>query len=113
MEHCVLALWDGTVETLFKFRDFTDLVEFYMGHEAARWLENHVERLQEAADYTSAKVETDLSSYEASLESNQRAFEDLQDILKEVHGLIAARRVYKHAVEQALIRGSSIIKNQI
>ena len=32
MEHCVLALWDGTVETLFKFRDFTDLVEFYMGH---------------------------------------------------------------------------------
>ena len=98
---CMVSLKDGSNHTLFKFRDFLELVDQKMGMDAAKWLETHVAQLEEAADYTQAKVETDLSSYEASLESNTRAFQDL------------APRVNKHAVEQSLINGSTIIKNQI
>lgn len=70
-------------------------------------------QLEAAADYTQAKVETDLPSYEASLESNTTAFQDLQDVLQEIQDLITAPRVNKRAVEQSVINGLTIIKNQI
>ena len=70
----VVSLKDGSNHTLFKFRDFLDMVDQEMGMDAAKWLEAHVNRLEEAADYTTAKVETDLTGYEASLESNRTAF---------------------------------------
>ena len=70
-------------------------------------------QLEAAADYTQAKVETDLPSYEASLESNTTAFQDLQDVLQEIQDLITAPRVNKQAVEQSVINGLTIIKNQI
>lgn len=67
-------------------------------------------QLEAAADYTQAKVETDLSSYEASLESNTTAFQDLRDVLQEIQDLITAPRVNKQAVKQSLINGLTIIK---
>lgn len=110
---CMVSLKDGSNHTLFKFRDFLELVDQKMGMDAAKWLETHVTQLEEAADYTQAKVETDLSSYEASLESNTTAFQDLQDVLQEIQDLITAPRVNKRAVEQSVINGLTIIKNQI
>lgn len=112
---CIVSLKDGSNHTLFKFRDFLELVDQKMGMDAAKWLETHVTQLEEAADYTQAKVEveTDLFSYEASLESNTTAFQDLQDVLQKIQDLITAPRVNKRAVEQSVINGLTIIKNQI
>ena len=110
---CVVSLKDGSNHTLLKFRDFLELVDQEMGMEAAKWLETHVAQLEAAADYTQAKVETDLSSYEASLESNTIAFQDLRDVLQEIQDFIIASRVNKQAVKQSLIHGFTIIKNQI
>lgn len=45
-----------------------------MGYDAAKWLRTHVEQAEKAADYTQAKVDTDLTAYESDLESNRRAF---------------------------------------
>lgn len=50
----------GKPETIFTARDFEYLVEKHMGYEAAKAGEN-----------------TDLASYEADLESNYRAFQDI------------------------------------
>ena len=63
-----------------------------MGMDATKWLETHVARLEAGADYAQAKVETDLSGYEASLESNTRVFQDLKDVFRKIQGLIAAPR---------------------
>ena len=41
-------------------------------------VKNHVEQAEKAADYTQAKVDTDLTAYESDLESNRRAFQDIQ-----------------------------------
>lgn len=76
---CVVTLKDGSNHTLFKFRDFLELVDQEMGMDAAKWLEAHVTRLEEAADYTTAKIDTDLALYEASLGSNTTAFMDIQE----------------------------------
>ena len=57
---CVISLKDGSVHTLFEFRHFLELVEDCMGYDAAKWLRTHVEQAEKAADYTQAKVDTDL-----------------------------------------------------
>lgn len=48
------------------------------GYDAAKWLRTHVEQAEKAADYTSRKVNTDLVAFESSLDSNRRAFQDIQ-----------------------------------
>lgn len=58
---CVISLKDGSVHTLFEFRHFLELVEDCMGYDAAKWLRTHVEQAEKAADYTQAKVDTDLT----------------------------------------------------
>ena len=40
----VVSLKDGSNHTLFKFRDFLDMVDQEMGMDAAKWLEAHVNR---------------------------------------------------------------------
>ena len=62
---CVISLKDGSVHTLFEFRHFLELVEDCMGYDAAKWLRTHVEQAEKAADYTQAKVDTDLTAYES------------------------------------------------
>lgn len=71
---CVVSLKDGSVHTLFEFRHFLELVKDHMGYDAAKWLRTHVEQAEEAADYTKAKIDTDLTAYESELDSNRRAF---------------------------------------
>lgn len=64
---CVISLKDSSVHTLFEFRHFLELVEDCMGYDAAKWLRTHVEQAEKAADYTQAKVDTDLTAYESDL----------------------------------------------
>ena len=61
---CVISLKDSSVHTLFEFRHFLELVEDCMGYDAAKWLRTHVEQAEKAADYTQAKVDTDLTAAE-------------------------------------------------
>ena len=75
---CVISLNDGSVHTLFEFRHFLELAENCMGYDAAEWLRTHVEQAENAADYTQAKVDSDLITYESDLESNRRAYQDIQ-----------------------------------
>lgn len=110
---CMITLKDGSIRTLFEFQHFLELVEGYMGDDASKWLKIYMERAEEAADYTKASVESDLSNYEDAVESNRIAFQDLQEVLQEIHSQIVSPRVDKHAIAQSLIQGSKIIKNQI
>ncbi len=110
---CVLSLWDGTITTLFQFRDFLELVDFYMGYEAMNWLETHVNRLEEAAEYTTAKVETDIPGYEASLESNTRAFQDIQEEAAAIMEVLQGKRVDREKITHSVREIGRIIQNQI
>ena len=109
----VVSLKDGSNHTLFKFRDFLDLVDQKMGLDAAKWLETHVNRLEVAADYTTAKVETDLTSYEASLDSNKTAFMDIQTEVETITAILREKRINRDDISKVVQKICKIIENQI
>lgn len=109
----VVSLKDGSNHTLFKFRDFLDMLDQEMGMDEAKWLEAHVNRLEEAADYTTAKVETDLTGYEASLESNRTAFTDIQEQAATIMEVLQGPRMNRQRITHAVREIGKIIENQI
>ncbi|OKZ68075.1 MAG: hypothetical protein BHV93_14240 [Clostridiales bacterium 52_15] len=104
---CVVSLKDGSVHTLFEFRHFLELVEDCMGYDAAKWLRTHVEQAEKAADYTQAKVDTDLTAYESDLESNRRA--EAASIMEVLQGNRVNRQKIAHSVREI----GKILSNQI
>lgn len=109
----VISLKDGSVETLFEPKDFQYLVEKHMGYDAETYFRTLVEELQSEADYNEKKLDTDLESYEASLESNARCFNDLLDSIKEAVNLLDEKRLNKTQMGKLLSQMEKQIKNQI
>ena len=110
---CVISLKDGSVHTLFEFRHFLELVEDCMGYDAAKWLRTHVEQAEKAADYTQAKVDTDLTAYESDLESNHRAFQDIQTEAAVITGVLQEKRINREKITHAVREIGKILSNQI
>lgn len=110
---CSLEFKDGSLHTLFDFDDFLELVEDRMGYDAAKWLQTHVEQAEAAADYTQAKVDTDLTAYEADLESNRRAFGDIQLEAATILGALQDKRINREKIANAAREISKIIFHQI
>lgn len=110
---CVISLNDGSVPTLFEFRHFLELVEDCMGYDAAKWLRTHVEQAEKAADYTSRKVNTDLVAFESSLDSNRRAFQDIQTEAAAIMEVLQGNRVNRQKIAHSVKEIGKIISNQI
>ena len=110
---CSLELKDGSVHTLFEFRHFLELVEDRMGYDAAKWLSAHVEQAEAAADYTQAKVSSDLIAYESNLESNREALEAIQLEAATILGVLQGKRVDREKIARAAKKIAKIISNQI
>lgn len=109
----VVSLKDGSNHTLFKFRDFLELVDQAMGMDAAKWLETYVGQCEEAADYTTQKVESDLTNYEASLESNTTAFQEIQEQAAAIMEVLQAPRINRQKIIGSVREIGKIINNQI
>lgn len=110
---CMLTLTDGTNHALFKFRDFLELVDEKMGMDARRWLEERVSGLEEAADYTAQSVDSDLTYYESSLDSNRDAFEDIQTQAAAIMEVLQAPRMDRKKITHAVREIGKIIDNQL
>lgn len=110
---CMIDLKDGSVHTLFDFDDFVGLVEDRMGYDAAKWLRAHVEQAEMAADYTQAKVATDLTAYESNLESNRSALADIQLEAATILGALQDKRTNREKIARAAKKIAKIISNQI
>ena len=110
---CVISLKDGSVHTLFEFRHFLELVEDCMGYDAAKWLRTHVEQAEKAADYTQAKVDTDLTAYESDLESNRRAFQDIQAEAAAITQVLQGKRADRQKIAHSVREIGKIISNQL
>lgn len=109
----MITLKDGKNVTMFKGEDFLEVVDQYMGGEASRWLREHLEALEKEADYTTQKVDTDLKSYEASLESNARAFQDIQDQVIGLMNHLEEKRMDRQKINAIAGQIMKIVKNQI
>lgn len=103
----------GKPETIFKARDFEYLVEKYMGYEAAKYFREYAEKADEEVRSAKAGENTDLASYEADLESNQRAFQDIQDELICISNILRWKRMNRELLSDHVKRIKTIISNQI
>ena len=114
----VITLKDGSHETILQPEDFQRLIDQHLGYDAAKYfqqlIEDYESRIKEAEDGTNS----DLTSYESSLESNVRAFQDIEDICgtmvskfnrEEGRNKLAALRPWMHKINNII----TIINNQI
>ena len=100
----------GKPETIFTARDFEYLVEKHMGYEAAKYFREYAEKADEEVRSAKAGENTDLASYEADLESNHRAFQDIQT---EAAVIIQEKRINREKITHAVREIGKIISNQI
>ena len=100
----------GKPETIFKARDFEYLVEKHMGYEAAKYFREYADEEVRSAK---AGENTDLSSYEADLESNHRAFQDIQTEAAVITGVLQEKRINREKIAHAVREIGKIISNQI
>lgn len=110
---CSIELKDGSLHILFEFRNFVELVEDRMGYDAAKWLQTHVEQAEMAADYTQAKIDTDLTAYESDLESNREAFGAIQLEVATILGALQDKRINREKIARAAKEIAKIIFHQI
>lgn len=106
----------GKPETIFKARDFEYLVEKHMGYEAAKYFREYAEKAEKAdEEVRSAKAgeNTDLASYEADLESNHRAFQDIQTEAAVITGVLQEKRINREKIAHAVREIGKILSNQI
>lgn len=67
----------------------------------------------EAVRAISDKTNSDLSSYEASLESNATAFTDIQEELANISEVLDSKRMSRDKIAHSVREISKIISNQI
>lgn len=103
----------GKPETIFKARDFEYLVEKHMGYEVAKYFREYAEKADEEVRSAKAGENTDLASYEADLESNRRAFQDIQDELICISNILRWKRMNRELLSDHVKRIKTIISNQI
>lgn len=99
--------------TVFSPYDVLDIVDRYCGWDMARYLRSLFDSYADADRECEARLNTDLDSYEASLESNTTAF---QDILTEIEGLekeLGRTRLNRENLRKRLNVITTIISNQI
>lgn len=114
----VITLKDGSVEIIFEPKDFQYLVEKHLGYDAETYFRTLIEKLQKKVEDALDKEQSDLGAYKASLESNTRAFTDIEEICRSMiedfneeqgRNRLAALQPWRNKVEEII----KIINNQI
>lgn len=103
----------GRNETVFNSDDFAQLVEKYMGHEAAIYFADYAANADEKVRRAQDGEASDLAYYEASLEEAIRALQDIQDEVDAVFDVLAQKRVDRLKISRILHRINAIIDGQV
>lgn len=100
-------------ELILSADDFKRMIELYMGDEAAAYFGDIVASANEAVRSANDRTNSDLLSYEASLESNSAAFFDILDVLKNISDILGSKRINRNKIADYVGEISKIISNQI
>jgi hypothetical protein len=104
-----IYLKDGSTEILFSDNDFQKLICDKLGREA----EQEVIELMEKADYNKEKVNTDLGSYEASLDEMNCCLNDVLDSLDNMRKFLEGKRIDKEKLKDMIDSIERQINNYI
>jgi hypothetical protein len=104
-----IYLPDGSCVIILSNEDFQELIREKLGRDAETEFTNILEQLNDAKE----GVGTDLRSYEASLESNSRCFNELLDIIAELKRLLQSNRLNRTQISKLINQMKTEIYNQI
>jgi hypothetical protein len=93
-----IYLKDGSTEILFSNKDFQKLIYDRLGNDA----EQEIINLIEQSDYNKAKVNTDLDSYESSLEEMNCCMNDVLDRLNDMRKIVEGKRIDKEKLKDMI-----------
>lgn len=105
----VVFLPDNQIEVISDNQSLANLVQQHMGFEVAEMVRD----LAKEADYAQVRVDSDLLSYESSLESNQWAFRALKDELNALKTEIGKQRLSKPTLIKLIERMESSIDAEL
>lgn len=103
----------GKNELVFNAKDFKCLIRKYMGNEAAVYFGEIVDYANKAVRAAKDKTNSDLLSYEASLESNATAFTDIQEELANISEVLDSKTISRVKIAYSVSKIKNIINNQI
>ena len=103
----------GKNELVFNPQDFKCLIRKYMGNEAAVYFGEIVDYANKAIRDAKDKRDNDFLSYEASLESNATAFNDIQEELANISEVLDSKRMNRDKIAHSVREIEKIISNQI
>ncbi len=104
-----IYLKDGSMEILFSNRDFQRLIYDRLGTEA----EQEIINLINESDYTQIKVNTDIDSYESSLDGMNCCLNDVLDSLVDMRKIIEGKRIDKDKLKDMIDNMERQINNYI
>jgi len=104
-----VELKSGEYEIITCDNDLVDIVREKIGDGMAECVLN----LISDADYTKARVDTDLESYESSLDSCYSALSDISDITDELGKHLQGSRINRDNIGKMIKDVNKIINNQI
>lgn len=110
MANTLLYLNDGTMVILFDDNDFVRLIYERLGREAEQKLLSLINNANEAKHYAEMKYNSDMNSYELSLENNTAAFQEILEIIEQIRN---TPRLEKTRLHKFLNEIEKLISNQI
>ena len=100
-------------ELILSSDDFKKMIELYMGDEAAAYFGEILASANKSLRALSDKTNSDLLSYEASLESNATAFTDIEEELANISEILDSKRMNRDKIAHSVSEIKRIISNQI
>lgn len=83
-----MYLLDGSTEFCYSRNDFRNLISEKLGRDA----EERLVKIIDEADYTTRKLDTDLISYEMTLDSYTACFNVLLDNIEEIKKIVSSTK---------------------
>lgn len=105
----IISLPDGTLEFVKHDDELIDIVDVHMGYEMSLI----VKELIENADEIRYKTESDLLSYELSLEECRDGFLELKDIIEPITNMLDSKKINKNKLKDEIDKMENIINKHI
>jgi hypothetical protein len=99
--------------TILGLNDFLYLVEKHMGTEAVKYIGRTLENAAETVKEAEAGLNTDLLSYESSIESLTRALQDIEEEVENVENLLEAKRINRDKIHESIMKIHRRISQEI
>ena len=105
---------NGKCEYIFDMSKLIDVIRDNMGYDTANLIEKEAEDSNMLKYYEKMRFESDMESYEGTLENNTRAFQDISELISNFEDKIEDRKMIAvKDVNKLLEQINEIVNEQI